>query len=389
MHVLFLAHSFPRYAGDPAGAFILRLATALANEDIAVRVLAPATSDAPPRDVLDGIPVTRFRYAPRRLETLAYGGNMATQVRESMGARVGLVGMLGAALRASLVETRKARADVLHAHWWFPSGVVGVAAARWRGVPLVTTLHGSDVRLGRTIRPARPVMRRVLRGSARVTAVSTWLATEAQAVAGGEMPIVAPMPVATELFTPGAAATRGDDLLFVGRLARQKGVDLLLRALALLSDDVALDVVGEGEERAALESLAATLGVTARVRWHGARRTSELADFYRRAAGLVIPSVEEGLGLVAVEAQLCETPVVAFASGGIVDVVRDGETGTLVRDRTPAALAGAIANLRAEPARAASLARRGALHARETFAPAHAAHRYAAIYREAVQHASR
>ena len=81
MRVLFLTHSFPRYAGDAAGAFVLRLATALAGQDVDVEVIAPATASTPARDRIDGVPVTRFRYAPRALETLAYEGNMATQVR--------------------------------------------------------------------------------------------------------------------------------------------------------------------------------------------------------------------------------------------------------------------------------------------------------------------
>jgi len=389
MHVLFLAHSFPRYPGDAPGAFILRLATALAGEDVAVRVVAPATSSAPARDVIDGIPVTRFRYAPRALETLAYEGNMASQVRASWGARLGLVGLLGAELRAALRDMRREKAELVHAHWWFPNGVAGAAAARWRNVPLVTTLHGSDVRLGRMIAPARPAMRQVLRHSATVTAVSSWLAAEAHAVAGGEVPIVAPMPVATELFMPDPSVRRGDALLFVGRLTRQKGVDLLLHALAILPGSISLDVVGDGEERAALESRARSLGIEARVRWHGAKRADELARFYRRGAVLVVPSVEEGLGLVAVEALLCETPVVAFASGGMVDVVKDGETGVLVEHRTAEALAKAVMGLLGSPDRGAALAKRGSERAREAFSPAHVARRYAAIYREVIQHAAR
>ncbi len=389
MHVLFLTHSFPRYAGDAAGAFILRLATALANESVSVHVVAPATISAPPHEVIDGIPITRFRYAPRAFETLAYEGNMATQVRESWGARASLVGLLGAELRAALRQMRRQPAELVHAHWWFPNGVAGVAAARWRNIPLVTTLHGSDVRLGRTIAPARPAMRQVLRRSAAVTAVSSWLAAEAHAVAGGEVPIVAPMPVATELFAPDPDVTRGDALLFVGRLTKQKGVDLLLHALALLPANLSLDVVGDGEERSSLEALASSLGVASRVRWHGATPARQLAPFYRRAAMLVIPSIEEGLGLVAVEAQLCETPVVAFASGGVVDVVRDGETGILVGDRTPEALASAVSALLASPGRGAALASHGAREARETFAPAHVARRYADLYREAVERARR
>jgi glycosyltransferase involved in cell wall biosynthesis len=387
MRVLFLTHSFPRFAGDAAGAFILRLATALAEQDVGVTVLAPATPTAPSRDVIDGVPITRFRYAPRALETLAYEGNMATQVKESWSAKLGLVGLLAAELNAALAETRRGRYDLLHAHWWFPNGVATTVAARWRNLPFVTTLHGSDVRLGRTIGPARPAMRQVLRRSAKVTAVSRWLADEAQQVAGGEMPVVAPMPVATELFSPDATP-RGDALLFVGRLTRQKGVDILLRALATIAPHVTLDVVGDGEERASLEALASSLGVRQRVRWHGAKQASELSSFYRRAAALVVPSSEEGLGLVAVEAQLCGTPVVAFASGGVVDVIRDGESGILVAERTPDALGRAIVRLLATPERGAALARTGAVLAREAFAPDNVARRYADIYREVIQRAA-
>lgn len=385
MRVLFLTHSFPRYLGDAAGAFILRLATGLARQGVEVHVVAPATVTAPPHDVIEGIPISRFRYAPRALETLAYEGNMASQVQGSWGARVGLVGLLGAELGAALDQLRHGSFEVVHAHWWFPNGVAGAAAARWHGVPLVTTLHGSDVRLGRAIAPARPAMRQVFRHSACVTAVSSWLATEAHTVAGGELPTVAPMPVDTALFAPDPTTRRGDALLFVGRLTRQKGVDVLLRALALLPPTVPLDIVGDGEERAALHALATSLGLRARVRWHGAKPATELAPFYRRAAALVIPSVDEGLGLVAVEAQLCETPVIAFASGGVVDVVRDGETGVLVADRTPEALAAAIGQLLERPDRGAPLGRSAAVAARETFSPAHAARRYLAIYRQAIE----
>jgi glycosyltransferase involved in cell wall biosynthesis len=388
MRVLFLTHSFPRRDGDAAGAFVLRLATALAREDVVVKVLAPATAAAPLDDVLDGIPVHRFRYAPHALQTLAYEGNMATQVKGSWTAKLALAGLLGAELRAALAELRHARYDVVHAHWWFPSGVAAAAAARWVGLPLVVTMHGSDVRLGRLIAPARPVMRQVLRRSARATAVSRWLAEEAQQVAGGEMPTVAPMPVATDLFVPDRVVARGDALLFVGRLTRQKGVDLLLRALAELPAPMTLDVVGDGEERASLAALAATLGVEGRVRWWGALPAAGLVPFYQRAAALVVPSAEEGLGLVAVEALLCETPVIAFASGGVVDVIRDGESGVLVRERTPQALARAVVGVLGAPDHGASLGRRGALLMRETFAPDHVARRYADIYREAIARAA-
>jgi glycosyltransferase involved in cell wall biosynthesis len=248
MRVLFLTHSFPRWPGDVAGSFVLRLATALGEEGVAVRVVAPSAADAPARERFGSVDIERFRYAPCRLETLAYVGNMATQVRESWGARAALAGMVSAELAATLRATRAFRPNLLHAHWWFPNGLVGGVAGRLMRTPMVTTFHGTDIRMARAYPASRPLLRRVLKQSAAVTAVSRWLAAEAQEMTG-IMPKVAPMPVETAIFTPGPAGARGDRLLFVGRLTKQKGVELLLRSLALLPESVSLDVVGDGEER--------------------------------------------------------------------------------------------------------------------------------------------
>jgi glycogen synthase len=102
------------------------------------------------------------------------------------------------------------------------------------------------------------------------------------------------------------------------------------------------------------------------------------------AAALVVPSADEGLGLVAVEAMLCETPVVAFESGGIPDVVQHERTGLLVTERSPDALAAAIERLLERDDRGAALGAAGRLHAVSTFAPESVARRYLDIYRTAI-----
>jgi glycosyltransferase involved in cell wall biosynthesis len=383
MRVLFLTHSFPRHAGDAAGSFVLRLATALVDEGVAVRVVTPAATGLAPRERIGAVEVERFRYAPRRLETLAYAGNMAAQVRASWGARVAMATMLGAELATTLRAVRSFRPDLIHAHWWFPNALVGAWAGRLTRTPMVTTFHGTDIRMVRAYPASRPLFRRVLRRSAAVTAVSRWLAAETQEMSG-LMPKVAPMPVETAIFTPDGGRTRTDRLLFVGRLTPQKGVDLLLQTLALLPPSTSLDIVGDGEQRPALESLTQTLGLASRVRWHGAQAGHALPAFYRAAVALIVPSVDEGLGLVAVEAQLCETPVVAFASGGLIDVVEHGVTGMLVERRDPAALAAAITSVLQRPDRGASLGRAGREQALAHFSPAFAARRYVDIYRTAI-----
>lgn len=389
MHVLFLTHSFPRHDGDVAGSFLLRLAVALEREGVTVQALAPAAPGLAERASLEGIDVERFRYAPRGLETLAYTGDMAEQVGRSMGARVALFGMFAGELRATLRAIRATRPDVVHAHWWFPSGIVATLARRLTGVPVVTTMHGTDVRIARRTPAARPVLGRVMRRSSAVTAVSGWLADEAHAMTGAERPIVAPMPVATHLFSPAERPATRERLLFVGRLSQQKGLDLLLRALALTSSPVGLDVVGDGPERATLMTLAETLGIATGVRWHGAQSAEALAPMYRSALAVVVSSIEEGLGLVAVEALLCETPVIAFASGGLTDVVEHGVTGLLVERRDPRALAAAIGALLDLPDRGTSLGRAGRMRVLSQFSPDVVARRYRAIYESARERTSR
>lgn len=386
--VLFLTHSFPRFVGDAPGSFLLRLAVALRELDVQVHVVAPAAEGVASREELDGISVERFRYAPRRYETLAYTGNMAQEVAGSWSGRFALAGFVGAELARSIGARRRFQPDVVHAHWWFPSGVVGMLLSDLARRPLVTTLHGTDVRLAKKIGMSRPLFRRVIRRSAGVTTVSRWLASEVAQISPGDSPEVAPMPVATERFTPGGSR-ESHRFLFAGRLNEQKGLDHLLRAFASMNGLAMLDVVGEGNNAAGLRLLASQLGVSDRVAWHGQLKQQELVKLYQSATAVVVPSLDEGLGLVAAEALLCEAPVIAFRSGGLTDVIEHERTGILVKPGETAELASALDRVLDSPEHAGSLARAGRDFVLSAFSPESAAERYANIYRKAIgEHAA-
>ncbi|MFL5597567.1 MAG: glycosyltransferase [Gemmatimonadaceae bacterium] len=383
MNVLFLTHSFPRAEGDAAGSFILRLAVALRAENVTVRVVAPAGPGLSAADEIEGISVERFRYAPRRYESLAYTGNMANDVASSWTAKLALVGFLGSDFVHAVRARRSFEPAVVHAHWWFPNGVVGTWVGGLAHIPLVTTLHGTDVRLVRTVGVAKPLFGHVLKHSAAVTTVSRWLKEETEALVSDVHPTVAPMPVATNLFAPGASRD-GQRLLFVGRLSDQKGVSHILHAMSLMKTPATLDVVGDGPNRDALKRLTQELGLGPRIQWHGNLSQSRLPAFYQQASAVVLPSVDEGLGLVAVESLLCETPVVAFDSGGLRDVVQNEKTGLLVKAGDRAALARALDDLLTRDEKGRDLGRAGRLYALSAFAPESAARRYAEIYRQVV-----
>ena len=385
LRVLFLAHAFPRSVDDVTGGFLLRLAVALRAEGVRVAAVAPAAEGLAAAERLDGVAVRRYRYAPARAQRLAYAGEMHRRAASPSGA-LALAGLLGA---GALAARRAGRgADLVHAHWWFPAGVQALAART--GLPLVTTLHGTDVRLASTRPAARAACARVLRASARVTAVSGWLATRAAGFAPGLDPqvAVAPMPVDDLAFSPGSGDRPRDELLFVGRLDRQKGAEVALRALAGLTGPAAalpLRVVGGGPEETGLRRLAGELGVSGRVRWDGQLPQAELAGRYRRAAALVVPGRDEGLGLVAVEGQLSGAPVVAADSGGLLDVVADGRTGRTFPPGRPDALARTLEAVLADPDGTARMAAAARERAAARFGTAGAARTYAAIYAEAVR----
>jgi glycosyltransferase involved in cell wall biosynthesis len=139
-------------------------------------------------------------------------------------------------------------------------------------------------------------------------------------------------------------------VVYAGRLAPEKCVDDLLRAVALLPG-VSLTVVGDGPRRGALVALSRTLGIDDRVTWHGYVPWGPgLLAILRGCAVLCLPSATEGLGLVLVEAMSQGLPVVATRVGGIPELVEDGGNGILVGVHRPDELAAALRRLRDDPA---------------------------------------
>ena len=383
MDVLFVTHSYPRHEGDAAGGFVLRLAQALGKVGVRVRVLAPSAPGLAPRDEIGGIPVYRFRYAPAGMETLAYTGTMAEAVRGSLGGKLALAGMLAAGARAVGQARRRFNPAVVHAHWWFPNGLFARGAAAT--TPFVITMHGSDVRLAARSAAGRSLMRRVLARADAVSAVSTWLVQQAAAVNPGLYCEVAPMPVDVSAFPVSTFAERRTrHVVFVGRLSEQKGILDAIRAVAGSGPSTTLDVVGDGPMAAEARALVERLKLSVRIRFLGALPPAALPAIYRTATAVIMPSREEGLGLVAVEANLSGAPVVAYQSGGLPDIVKENETGRLVSTGDVEALARALTEVLDDPERARRMGLQGRGTALAGFSGDAAASRYRALYEQAI-----
>jgi glycosyltransferase involved in cell wall biosynthesis len=333
--------------------------------------------------------VQRFHYFwPHSLERLADGAIMENLGRNRwlyLQAPFLLLVELIAAFRLA----RAKRPAVIHAHWLIPQGIVAVVVGRVLKIPVVITAHGADVyglrgRLWHALRKALASRCEAL------TVVSQDMAAKLPEVTSrrGEPPQVMPMGVESQRFAAGPKTSTdpGQAVLFVGRLARKKGVEYLIRAfpdVLARHPDARLVLVGDGPCRTELEALSSQLGLADRVRFAGSQPPAELPRFYRRSHVFVGPSVvarsgdTESFGLVFAEAMAAGCPVIGTTVGGIPGLVVHGRTGLLVEPESPAALAAAINQVLDSPAQAQTMAALAQRWARRKFNWRQVAQRYA------------
>jgi D-inositol-3-phosphate glycosyltransferase len=303
--------------------------------------------------------------------------------------------------------------DLVHSHYWMSGQVGWLARERW-GVPLVHTAHTlAKVKNQQLAEGDRPEPKARVIGEEQVIAEADRLVAntrvEAQELVTWydadptRVSVVQP-GVDLDRFRPGSQAAarrrlglpeRGHIVAFVGRIQPLKAPDVLVAALAGLhrrAPELARDLTlvicggpsGSGLDRpTALIELAASLGVSASVRFLPPQTGGDLPALYRAADLVAVPSYNESFGLVAVEAQACGTPVVAASVGGLVTAVRDGVSGTLVAGHDPEDWARVLAGLLGAPGRRAQLARGAVAHA-QAFSWSRTVAGLLAVYREAV-----
>ncbi len=298
--------------------------------------------------------------------------------------RIATVASMPISLSQPLAVARL-RPDVIHVHSPYPLGEVS-AWLLGRGSRLVITHHSDVVRQKGLLRLYGPVLRRVLRRADRILTDSpNYMRTSAWLQPVRDKCTVVPLGVDPVRFAPSASPYAGPPmLLFVGRLRYYKGLDTLLHALVALPD-VALSVVGEGAMRTEWEELAASLGIASRVRFVGEVDDDALPGIYRQATAFVLPANarSESFGTVLLEAMASGLPCVTTEVGtGTSWVVQDGVTGLVVPPNNPAALAGAIGRLLADPGLARHMGQAGRERVEREFTESVMVDAVMAVYRD-------
>ncbi len=355
--------SYPRFPGDVVAPFIESIARGVAARGHRVDVVLPHHPDLR-RPAGEPVSFHPYRYAPLdRWSRWGYAQSLRRDVSVRAGAFL-LAPLVAFALRRIVAERlRETRYDVVHAHWVVPNGALVAGLVRTHGVPLVVSLHGSDVFVAETLLPARILAARTLRQAGAVTACSEDLHRRAlrlgarpertRTVPYGVDPMEAAgvdvNAVRARLGAPPAATL----VVALGRLVEKKGFSYLIQAAARVPG-VHIALAGEGDLRAELEAHVATTG--APVRLVGALDRESVAEALAAADVVVVPSVVDragnvdGLPNVLLEAMAAGRAVIASRVAGIPDVVTDGVDGILVEEKDVAGLAAALARLAGDPA---------------------------------------
>ena len=385
--VLALATTLPARSGDGTAAeFVLTLAQGLA-ERFRVLILAPRVPGGAKREMVDDVAIRRFAYFPRRWEDLATDAILPT-LHDRPGTVIQAPTLVLSMIWHTLSLARRSKPELIHAHWIFPGGLVALIAKRLLGIPYVLTVHGADA-YALQVRAVQPLKRLVLREAASVLPVSRDIADSL----GGPVGEVLPMGVDFDSITSGVGQREpvAGRLFFVGRLAEKKGVDVLLESLVAVPE-CTLHVGGDGPERTRLESQAAALGLSDRVRFLGRLDRGQILKEMKHAAAVVLPSRiakdgdQDGTPVVMMEAVAAGVPVIASELGGLGEYLDDGRTGILAKPADVDSLTVALQRAVADPE---GLERLGPT-AREVLAPrlsvSGVADRYADTFDEVLQH---
>ena len=389
--------------GDAGGmnVYVLEVARQLARRDIAVDLFTRTTSAAQPPvvEVESGVVVRHLAAGP-------YEGLSKEDLPGQLCAFA--AGMMRVAAHAP-----PGYYDLVHSHYWLSGQVGWLAADRW-GVPLVHTMHTmarvKNLHLadgdepeprGREIGEAQ-----VVEAADRLVANTPREAAELVELYGADPARVAVAEPGVDLtvFSPGSKAEARARvgipadavlLLFVGRIQPLKAPDVLVRAAAELvrrrpdlRSSLVVGILGGASGTGVrnpmgLTELAQQLGIADLVRFVPPVDRSTLAQWYRAADLVAVPSHSESFGLVAVEAQACGTPVVAANVGGLPTAV--GPAGVLVDGHDTADWATALEAVLRDPRGAAALARTSVEHA-AGFSWARTAGRLAEVYADAMDH---
>ena len=366
MKVLVIGSVYPRFHEDAEVPWLRTSVAHLRKAGVEIQVLAPAYKGLKSHEI-DGTRVNRFRYAPASWEILTHEEGAPSKMASKPWLQLLAIPYIISGFFKCLKICRKWRPDIIHAHWPFPHAFIALGAVKLFRIPLVLNFHGAELLLIRKKKWVKPFLKFAIGQAQAVFANSSFTAAKIKAIRNAD---VEWSPYGTTLderretrdergetdlderdgsgLVPHAVNGKFK-VLFVGRHIERKGIRYLIDSAKLLpADKFEIRIVGVGDLTEKLKQYAAQYP---HVVFTGKLSPEDLAHEYSTANVFVLPAIvdskgdTEGLGVVLIEAMELGLPIVASNVGGIPDVVVDGESGILVPEKDPEALANAFKRL--------------------------------------------
>lgn len=407
MRVLMVATSYPKYPGDTTAPFIAEIAAGVVAHGHAVRVLLPQHREFRHDAVERGVELCTFAYAPHpSLAVWGYAESLNADVGLKQSALMAAPFAVPATMWALRQHIQAFKPDIIHAHWLLPNGLPALAMSTISGIPLVVSMHGSDVAMAERNSLFRGIAQRIFAHSRMNTACSGDL--HRRALHLGAVPTsthVLPYGVSVDAFDPNSGdrawvaerfgiAPDAPLIVAVGRFVYKKGFHTLIESLVDLRNthpNVRLLLVGYGDLRDEYLRRANEIGVADLIVMPGQLLRDDVAKAIASADVYCVPSVHDesgnvdGLPNALLEGMAAGRAVVASDVAGIPDVIRHGEHGLLVPEGDVGALSQAIASLIDAPATAQRLGQNARRRIVEELTWPHTTAQLVTHYQEALQ----
>ncbi|HEU4913807.1 MAG TPA: glycosyltransferase [Candidatus Saccharimonadales bacterium] len=374
--LIVIASTYPRWANDKVPNFVENFVNRMSGTFRNIRVIVPHYKGAKrkerPQSPGGNVRIARFRYfVPFSQENIAYG-----EFKKDKLYPLKTLLYIWSELCTTLWACIRGRQPVINAHWLIPQGFVAVLLKPVFKCKVVISIHGADVFTlnGGTM---RKVKRFTLKRADAVIVNSSATKAVCEGLYDREYPII-PMGVDTTRFSRPAKRTANErfELLFVGRVVEEKGLDYLCEAVNILKKQavpVHLNIVGDGAARADVAKFVKKHKLEDAITLVGWVQQEDLAEYYGKADAFVGPSIEiengwkEAFGVVFAEASACGLPVITTSTGGIKDIIKHEVNGLVVPQRNAEAIAEAVQRLQKDPKLCQKLGDRGVSYIAENF----------------------